>query len=492
MTFSARNLNPLPILLLLTLHFFLIQAACSNNKETDRKPGGSCIQCHPVELDKAHAFSCSNCHNGNENKKTKELAHVGLISKPAHPDHAEASCASCHSELVAGTAHNAHYLLPSYTSLISDTIDDVVSHPYHLHSFAEPSSGTELLQDALTRKCLRCHVYHSGDDFPLTRRATGCGACHLEYYDGAMVSHRFQKRPKDTACLSCHYGNRVGFDYYGYFEHDLNEEYRTPYTTRKAFFRPYGVEYHNLEADVHKRAGLVCVDCHHQAQLMGKPGKRAECRSCHDINFLSDGTAGATKDENNSYLYLSPATGKSFKLPLMSHPAHLQYQNRVSCQACHAQWSFKDNQTHLLRIDHDDFDEFEKLTLDGDSHVHHVLFSNIDFDSEIQAVSTDHYLTGESFPGIWVQGYLERRWENTDLISGDDGIIHVSRPMLDLYLSWIDREEFIRFDNFRPIATQRPALPYIPHTIGRADAFFRQKLSPFLDNQEHPRTDSPD
>jgi hypothetical protein len=369
--------------------------------------------------------------------------------------------------------------------MISTDSNNKISHPDQILSFAEPSSGTELLQDALKRKCMRCHVYHPGDEFPLTRRATGCGACHLEYYEGTMVSHHFLKHPKDTACLSCHYGNRVGFDYYGYFEHDLNEEYRTPYTTSNTYFRPYGVEYHNLEPDVHQRAGLVCIDCHSQEQLMGSTTEKADCTSCHDIRILNDGVPGIRKDEENLFVFISPATGKSFKIPLMSHPAHLEFQDSISCQACHARWSFNDRQTHLLRIDHEDFDEFERLTLDGDSHSLRILFSNLDFDSETPETSTKDYLSGESFPGVWVQGYLERRWETLEYISDDDGVVHVSRPLLDLHLSWVDSNEITRFDNFRPFETEAVKRPYPPHTIGHADAFFMQKLSPFSENRDY-------
>ena len=482
------NTNYISILFLFVLFLFLTFTGCSSDKKAD-KVGGSCINCHRVKLDKAHTFSCSRCHGGDDTAESAEEAHESLIHHPAHPDQAQRACSPCHTELVNRVTGNSHYLLPSYTSMVIDDNQEHPSQPAQIRSFAAPAKGTELLQDALKRKCMRCHVYHSGDEFPMTQRATGCGACHLEYYDGTMVSHRFMRYPKDTACLSCHYGNRVGFDYYGRFEHDFNEEYRTPYTTREEFFRPYGVEYHSLEPDIHQKAGLVCIDCHHQPQMMGDAGEVAECQSCHDRNYPLDSTPGVSRDTTDNYVYVSQATGKSFTLPLMNNPAHLEFQNRVSCQACHAQWSFDDRQTHLLRIDHDYLDELERLTLDGDFHTYRVLFSNIDFDSQSLEISTEDYFSGESLPGIWVQGYLERRWEKLNLVYKDDGIIHVSRPMLDLYLSWIDSEETVRFDNFQPFEEKATQRPYIPHTIGHADAFFRQRLFPLFNDPERSSTE---
>ena len=494
MLFSSPRLYSMIVLLPFSLLFMFLQTACSNDAEDDKrkKTRSTCIECHQVELDDAHAFSCSTCHGGDETRKTKEAAHLDLVVHPAHPNQAKISCGPCHAESVTTVKKNPHYMLPSYTAAMKTvsgskevlTVDTI-------SSFAEPTSGQDLLQDALKRKCLRCHVYHNGDDFPLTRRATGCGACHLKYYDGTMTSHRFIKHPKDSGCLSCHYGNRVGFDYYGRFEHDLNEEYRTPYTTREDFFRPYGLEYHNLAPDLHQRAGMVCIDCHYQEQLMGNTGERADCRSCHDPEVLHPRSSTMIEVGNNNYVFTSKATGKTFTIPLMKHPAHQQFKGQFSCQACHAQWSFNDRQTHLLRIDHDDFDEFERLTRDGDSHTRRILFSNIDFDSVTLETSTKDYLTGESLPGIWLQGYLERRWETFNLITSSDGVLTVSRPILDLSLSWIDSDETVRFDNFKPFGPLDTARPYAPHTIGNAGAFFMQRLSPFLKDRVSHSPDTP-
>ena len=125
-----------------------------------------------------------------------------------------------------------------------------------------PKDPLQLADDLLRRRCLRCHPYSSGDPYPYVNHGTGCAVCHLDFTDGAPTSHTFLATPGDKQCLQCHYGNWVGADYYGRFEHDFNTEYRTPYTTKESFTRPYGVEYHQLAPDIHQQKGMICVDCH--------------------------------------------------------------------------------------------------------------------------------------------------------------------------------------------------------------------------------------
>ena len=164
----------------------------------------------------------------------------------------------------------------------------------------------------------------------------------------------------------------------------------------------------------------------------------------------------------------------------MVHPAHKTYNAHVACQGCHALWSFFDDETHLLRIDHDNLDELEKLTLDGSSDVHRILSSHMDFDGEwLEPVMKDQ-LTGELFPGIWLKGFKQRRWEDIRLVPDSSGLLQVARPILDLHLSWIDKDEILRFDNITIQPQISPMIPYVPHTIGKAGPFFEKRLKLLL------------
>ena len=474
-----------PFLLALFVFFLPFADGCRQEETPEKQAADSvpgCAGCHSLDLDSNHRFPCTDCHRGIDGEKSMEASHQGLVTQPSHPDNDELFCQRCHQQEPAMVSKNDHYTLSDHISLVRNGLDPAGSRISieSIGASRTPASVSQLVDDLLRRRCLRCHVYSEGDDFPATRRASGCGSCHLEYYGGQMVSHQFLKKPKDSNCLSCHYGNHVGFDYYGRFEHDFNEEYRTPYTTKDDFFRPYGVEFHQLEADIHQRAGMVCIDCHDRNEVMGSSSSGTPCATCHDLNQLQNSSSQAITRSDDEYLFRSNSTGRTMPLPVMVHPAHKTYGAKVACQGCHALWSFFDDETHLIRIDHDNFDELEKLTLDGSSEVYRILSSHMEFDGEwLEPVMRDQ-LTGELFPGIWLKGFKQRRWEDIHLVPDSSGLLQVARPILDLHLSWIDEEEILRFDNITIQPDMSPMLPYAPHTIGKAGPFFEKRLTLLL------------
>ena len=206
--------------------------------------------------------------------------------------------------------------------------------------------------------------------------------------------------------------------------------------------------------------------------------------SCHDLNTLQNSDNETITLVNNQYLFTSGATGIILPLPLMVHPAHQKFGKQVSCQGCHALWSFDDDQTHLVRIDHDDLDELEKLTLDGSSEVFGILSSHMEFDGEwLDPVMNDKF-TGKQFPGIWLKGFKQRRWENIRLIPDSNGLLQVARPLLNLHLSWIDEEEIVLFDNITVLPERPTDIPYSPHTIGKAGPFYQKRFSHLLSDSD--------
>ncbi len=236
----------------------------------------------------------------------------------------------------------------------------------------------------LLRRCLRCHVYSSGDTYPLTRRGTGCAACHLHFIDGKLDNHKFIGLPGDEQCLSCHYANFVGADFYGRYEHDFNWEYRTPYVTREEYIRAYGSEYHDLVPDIHQQRGLSCIDCHSGHMLMGDDQKEINsCSSCHDWNEKRrESPSRQHHHRGRPYRFNGATYRQRAPYPQLSHPAHRQYGEQVSCQVCHAQWSFNDSTTHLLRSDTDDYDPWERLTVQSSSEVEQLLDHNLYSDED--------------------------------------------------------------------------------------------------------------
>ncbi|MCP4341188.1 MAG: hypothetical protein GY799_20475, partial [Desulfobulbaceae bacterium] len=442
-----------------------------------------CLGCHTIQTDNNHQQSCISCHKVDNQAKDKDRAHIGYVHFPAHPDHLAESCGSCHAEIVELITDSLHFTLNNSTNVFRKAF----GAEKDLTSFLEtpkknfPETKLELADDLLRRRCFRCHPYSAGDAYPSVSHGTGCAACHMVFNEGQPDSHSFQK-PGDAQCLSCHYGNYVGFDYYGRFEHDFNVEYRTPYTTKNDHFRPYGVEYHQLKPDVHQLRGMLCIDCHSGAELMHTTGDKPSCKKCHSRKELQRAIPAQVENQQGLYI-LHGRDGKDHPIPLMQHPAHIEQKEqkaKVTCQACHAQWTFNDFGKHFLRSDTDDFDTWANLSIQGNLEIETIIeYNNVFENEELPAQMTDK-ITGVPEIGLWHKGLTMRRWENIMLGRDDEGKITTIRPVLDYSLSWIDEEETVRFDSVLPQAPKMGFRPYVPHTTGPAGLFYQERIEQFL------------
>lgn len=486
----------------LLLSLLLLFVSCSSDSEKQQAqkeqnpdfPVGhtivqlkGCRGCHDMQLDALHDIACTECHKGNNESSDKDISHKSMVAMPAHPDNVMASCGKCHGSQVNDTLHSLHFTVKNEVNLVRSAFgaEEELESLTDIPMGESPATILGLSDDLLRRRCLRCHVYTSGDNYPATARGTGCASCHLSFYEGKLQSHAFLSTPGDQQCLQCHYGNRVGFDYYGRFEHDMNEEYRTPYTTTNDYFRPFGIEYHQLAPDVHQKQGMICVDCHGGMELMGRVNVHPDCASCHDERKLEQKIpVNMVKKTTGTYILTSAKDKKEHVVPLVKHPAHEKYGQTVGCQVCHAQWTFNDKQTHLLRNDTDEYDDFSRLTVQGSFEVEQVLENNLDYDvDEIDPEMSDK-ITGELLPGLWHKGYISRRWEDVQIGRDSSGKLQVVRPVLDLYLSWIDDEQNVRFDS-EPAKTKNGGmLPYTPHTTGKAGLYYEERIKSFLRSEK--------
>ncbi|WP_419174983.1 hypothetical protein [Desulfosediminicola sp.] len=489
MIFFCKN-HVHPCLLCLGI---VVLVAISGCVEEKKHPESTCLACHEAMADSSHQMSCTVCHQGNAESSEIAEAHVNLIAQPAHPDNISTICAECHREQADSLPQSLHYTQKNLVNLVrkgfgaKEDIPNLLEIPV----IENPETPLELSEDLLRRRCLRCHLFSSGDEYSATKHGTGCAACHLNYQDGELSSHAFSATPQDTACLSCHYGNRVGFDYYGRFEHDFNHEYRTPYSAADFTDRPYGVDYHDLAADVHQRRGMLCVDCH-GAELMTSYGsdlpntmskpEAKTCSSCHEKTLLEMELPSGVTPTPDGYSFTSKS-GSSHALPVMKNRAHEIYQ-AVSCQVCHAQWSFNDTGTNLLRSDLDDYYSWDRLTVQGSKEVETLLEHNLDYDKDELPPEMSDKITGDMRLGIWYKGFVMRRWEEPLLGRADDGTIQVVRPKLDISLSWIDEDEEVHFDSIPSLAPNQGKVPYTPHTTGPAGIYYEQRLRDFLRSEE--------
>ena len=477
-----------PRLTLLVILLLALGSGCSKGEDAgrgdissanDKQPAmQGCRGCHLLSLGQSHAFSCDECHRGDAQANDKNAAHAGLVKQPAHPERMTDLCGRCHSTMVQQAASTSHFAVANKVNLVRRAFgakDDVASLTA-ISQHNEPDNPLQLAEDLLRRRCLRCHLYSTGDSYPATRHGAGCAACHLVYANGQLSDHQFLARPTDQQCLSCHYGNRVGADYFGRFEHDINWDYRTPFqATKGEVVQPYGVGYHQLAPDLHQQAGMACIDCHGGQELMAG-GARLSCRDCHDRDLGSRAPSSLTETEGRRLL-TTVSTGKRLEVPVMKDPTHDRYGEKVACQVCHSQWSFGDRGNHLLRQDDPDYEPWQALTRQGNAEIEAQLEAALFQDAaDTQATMTDG-ITASASPGIWLQAYELRRWEEINTCFDDQGILQVCRPILDLHLSYVDQSGEVVYDGVRPLAGTQVMLPYTPHTTGRAGAFYHQRLS---------------
>lgn len=434
-----------------------------------------CQGCHPFPRDAKHPLACGRCHGGDEGGTTAATAHAGLIAHPAHPQRMGESCGPCHPQTTTIGA-SRHFTLAPEVNAVRQVFGarEPLASLLDIPEVDPPRSGLELADDLLRRRCLRCHPYSPGDAYPATRHGTGCAACHLAYADGHASSHQFLKSPPDQQCLACHYGNFVGADYYGRFEHDYSQEYRTPFTPGRP--PPYGLEYHQLAADIHQQRGLACIDCHSGPELMGESESKPSCAGCH---LWRPGTVPPQANlsvQDNKLLLTTRHGGVKIAVPRARDAAHATYGQEFACPVCHAQWSFNDQGTHLLRQDFIAYEEWAALTVQGSSEVQEQLQDNLTGDETIAAPTMSDKISGVAKPGIWLQGFGQRRWEEPPLCPDAAGVIQVCRPILDLHLSFRDREHQVVFDSLPRQDAAAGLRPYTPHTIGKAGVFYPDRL----------------
>ncbi len=462
------------LLLLLAL---LPLIGCRQEPKNTGTPTGislsGCRGCHDVISDTSHDLACTLCHSGNDGPIEKKIAHAGLMTQPSHPDNMATACGPCHENIVENVANSLHLTLKNKINLVRKAFGAKTT----LSSLTKIPAGEvndnplTLADDLLRRRCLRCHLYSAGDTYPETHRGTGCAACHQ--------SHPILRQPGDNQCLSCHYGNRVGADYAGRFEQDLNWEYRTPFVTFADHPRPYGVEYQPLSSDIHAQAGLSCIDCHTGAELMA--GKKESpspqtlsCLTCHDVEAAKKASFDNLEISQDQVFLITKFTGKKLAVPQLLNEAHKKYAAKADCVVCHAQWVFSDQGVSLLRLDNADLDTWDFLAVQGSSSVETAM------EQEGSPTPTmPDTITGEIKKGIWLKSYMQRRWEFPLVGKDINGRLRLYRPTLDLNLSYVNQDGETVIDGFSPVDAAK-LRPYSPHTIGRAGLFYKTRLKPNL------------
>lgn len=473
--------------------FFL--SGCMPDKNTVALKKG-CKSCHKLNMDMAHDFSCDFCHSGDPQALEMKEAHNNLVKKPAHPDFMEKKCGKCHGDRVSVMAESLHFTLENEIATVWSAFFGEGALPSDFKKRipdTHPETENAVVLDMLHRRCLRCHVRYGGDDYSAVAHGAGCAACHMSFSQGFLTGHEFLKSPGDAQCLSCHYGNFTGWDFYGRYEIDYPADFTTRLVKGRVPERPYGLGWHNMTPDIHKKAGFRCVSCH----------KKDVCAST--ASALTDGPT-----------CISCHSGKGFDESIPGHDKRAQ--GLVDCSACHAVWSYNDFGRSLLRQDLPDWGEWLPLARQGSSEVERqVMFNNrIEEESWRPGFMTDKVVTNSDaaglikMPGIWFSGFTKRRWSPVVLGETCGGRLRVIRPLLDIAVSYLDGNDEVIFDNLKPAGpvdchdndavvavvngadrdeSSKPWLwrPYVPHTTGAADFYRTMVVLKWLEERDRFR-----
>jgi hypothetical protein len=366
-----------------------------------------CTRCHVAEIKgftgthSLFAQACALCHAGKAEASTESEAHRGLIAFPGNMDSAQKICGGCHRDKVGSVQQS---LMHSGAGLVATTregFDEPTDRPGH----NDMAHLTHSPADSLLRKqCASCHLGQQKRAHrlnPTFDRGGGCLACHINTQ--SLLAHPdLSARVSDARCFGCHSrSGRVSLNFAGLAETD------TVAATNQQLEDGRSVEV--LPADIHHKAGMGCIDCHTENDVMAvgadhsvKRAKQAvdiACVDCHDItrtitraqwpsryrnllkriSFSHDADTPFPVTAKGTPLWNVELRGTKARLhrkdgrgvlvipayQASKHPLAKQHA-RLNCSACHSQWA---PQCYGCHMDYDaglnQFDHMEQKNTAG-------------------------------------------------------------------------------------------------------------------------------
>ena len=430
----------------------------------------NCQSCHK-QIESNCNMRCQDCHlTTKRSVQTALKNHPPVIKNPSTEEWWQEKCESCHQTEIDRFKQSLHYSVAGlidqtrYLFGKNKTLFETTSQTWKALKEVrgvEEKNIAGVVDHLLASKCLGCHFAADRKMAAIGRKhAAGCASCHVELDQQTgqpLHGHRFQKKISDQVCLSCHSGNRVGADYYGYFEHDYHNQYNTPYGSKPRF----AAFQHRLQPDVHLTAGLHCVDCHREhvkrtqtARFEGE-ATQLQCQDCHG-GFSQNAILNGKK--------ITPFSKKTI--------AHQNFHQRVRCSACHAQWSFQDYGLHLYLEQSNNYDQWADYLWQGDGEVNQLLQQQLPLiPSQRELAFSINKLSGRKMAGIWFWGWTFRRWEDPILGVDSQNKISIIRPHYQYFVTFVDSLEQVWLDSRMPLRQDGTFGwnwdAYVPHTIGK-------------------------
>ncbi len=260
-----------------------------------------CVTCHvrpeedPGGAHARAAVGCSSCHLGNALAFDEKRAHAGMEPEPGALRTVSRTCgrAGCHVREARRVS----------TSLMARA-SGIVSVNRWVFGEIPESRGTASMVETLAKSdpspaerhlgklCAGCHLHtlRGNRDDAIHGNGSGCSSCHVaRRLPGAVPRPHpaVDARVTDDRCLGCHSrSGRISLTYEGLYEVEKDQAGACGDTAATLHD---GRPACRAGADVHRLAGLSCVDCHLHTDLMGdgRTWEHSEeqveitCEACH-------------------------------------------------------------------------------------------------------------------------------------------------------------------------------------------------------------------
>lgn len=317
-----------------------------------------CLVCHKEKVpERAHGeeiVGCSGCHLGNPLTTTKTLAHRGMVKNPSDLRVVERTCgqSNCHPQDVNKVRKSLmatnHGIIRRLLVVFGE--EKLLEKNAHLGVSDLIKKNFSLQEsyalDYFRKLCGSCHLYLEKGRLKgfLGEKGGGCSACHLADFGKSQKSESFHPKLERLVplerCLRCHNrSGRIGFTYQGLYETAQGGIYDVKWLDGRELLR--------IEADVHHKAGLHCIDCHTREEIMGdgnlyysiEEALEVTCESCHKgIAKTRKGRRLTNLKILSDKLYLEGKfTGRLHQIKAPAKACEQPYHRRLSCSACHSQ-----------------------------------------------------------------------------------------------------------------------------------------------------------
>lgn len=366
----------------------------------------SCLICHQAMtgFSPSHdpsAIGCVCCHGGNPGMTTKRQAHRGMILVPGNLYDASLTCGNtgCHPDIPSRVKQSLMTSMSGVVSVNRFVFDEqpVPSQLSHISDI-----GYSPADRHLRNLCANCHLGNKKSvPGPLTQlsRGGGCTACHIGYSANGLEQHKKYREEKkrfpdgpvyhpslsinvtDDHCFGCHSrSGRISLSYAGMHETFPEPDDLTDTTIYQLLDDKRVVQF--VQADIHQRMGMACIDCHHAKELMGdgkfyRHKEEQTCIRCTDCHVTaavetipfenldseqqkiltlrhpkgytkdilrgpSSGEAMTqlTRDEEGNILFRGKNSGISyFVKPPADVCVNMNSHPRLDCSSCHSGWA---------------------------------------------------------------------------------------------------------------------------------------------------------